>query len=80
MLTSRYTLNVHIDVFQDVSLAQVRVGRYMEWIVVLTGICFHNQWLALTPPALVKAHLQISDDTIAHFNKTKQVVVGAASS
>ncbi|KAH9050371.1 oxalate decarboxylase [Lactarius deliciosus] len=34
-----------------------------------------TQWLALTPPALVKAHLGLSDDTIAHLNKTKQFVV-----
>lgn len=34
------------------------------------------QWLALTPPALVKEHLQLSDSTIAKFNKTKGVVVG----
>ncbi|THH33237.1 hypothetical protein EUX98_g1002 [Antrodiella citrinella] len=39
-----------------------------------------SQWLALTPPALVKAHLGISDDTFNHFNKTKQVVVGPAKS
>ena len=36
------------------------------------------QWLALTPPALVKQHLQLSDATIAKFNKTKGVVVGPA--
>ncbi|TFK42211.1 oxalate decarboxylase [Crucibulum laeve] len=35
-----------------------------------------SQWLALIPPDLVKAHLQVSDDTIMHFNKTKPVVVG----
>jgi len=34
-----------------------------------------NQWLALTPPALVKAHLNINDTTLALFNKTKQIVV-----
>ncbi|KAH9015635.1 RmlC-like cupin domain-containing protein [Lactarius pseudohatsudake] len=34
-----------------------------------------SQWLALTPPTLVKAHLGLSDDTIAHLNKTKQFVV-----
>jgi oxalate decarboxylase family bicupin protein len=34
-----------------------------------------NQWLALTPPALVKAHLQLSDATIASLSKTKNVVV-----
>ncbi|KAJ7692118.1 oxalate decarboxylase [Mycena rosella] len=35
-----------------------------------------NQWLALTPPDLVKAHLQLSDETIASLSKTKNVVVG----
>jgi len=34
-----------------------------------------NQWLALTPPELVKAHLNIDDATVALFNKTKQTVV-----
>ena len=34
------------------------------------------QWLALTPPALVKAHLNLDDETIAHLNKTKGTVVG----
>ena len=32
------------------------------------------QWLALTPPDLVKAHLDVSDETIAHFSKEKQMV------
>jgi oxalate decarboxylase/phosphoglucose isomerase-like protein (cupin superfamily) len=34
-----------------------------------------SQWLALTPPAVVKAHLNVSDETLAHMSKTKQVVV-----
>ncbi|KIJ42645.1 hypothetical protein M422DRAFT_60349 [Sphaerobolus stellatus SS14] len=34
-----------------------------------------SQWLALIPPELVKAHLNIDDATVALFNKTKQVVV-----
>jgi oxalate decarboxylase/phosphoglucose isomerase-like protein (cupin superfamily) len=34
-----------------------------------------SQWLALTPPAVVKAHLNVSDETIAHMSKKKQVVV-----
>ncbi|KAI5122517.1 hypothetical protein M0805_005245 [Coniferiporia weirii] len=38
------------------------------------------QWLALTPPALVKAHLGLDDATIASLNKTKQIVVGPKSS
>ncbi|KAH8100131.1 oxalate decarboxylase [Cristinia sonorae] len=35
-----------------------------------------NQWLALTPPELVKAHLNLDDATIAHLSKTKPVVIG----
>ncbi|WP_375419094.1 oxalate decarboxylase family bicupin [uncultured Hymenobacter sp.] len=34
-----------------------------------------NQWLALTPPTLVKAHLQVGDEFIAHLQKVKPVVV-----
>ncbi|KAI0775248.1 oxalate decarboxylase [Trametes elegans] len=37
-----------------------------------------NQWLALTPPDLVKAHLDLDDDTMAHLSKTKYTVVGPA--
>ncbi|CAE6349772.1 unnamed protein product [Rhizoctonia solani] len=36
-----------------------------------------NQWLALTPPEMVKAHLQLSDDTISKLQKVKPIVVGA---
>lgn len=38
-----------------------------------------NQWLALTPPDLVKAHLNLDDETIANLSKTKPTVVGPAS-
>ncbi len=34
-----------------------------------------NQWLALTPPELVKAHLDVGDDTIAALSKAKPIVV-----
>lgn len=34
-----------------------------------------TQWLALTPPELVKAHLQLSDETIGQLSKTKPVLV-----
>ncbi|KAI0734828.1 oxalate decarboxylase [Fomitopsis betulina] len=36
-----------------------------------------NQWLALTPPDIVKANLQISDEVINRLSKTKPYVVGA---
>ncbi|KAJ3883908.1 oxalate decarboxylase [Lentinula edodes] len=39
-----------------------------------------NQWLALTPPALVKAHLGLDDETIALLKKVKPTVVGPPSS
>ncbi|CAE6505854.1 unnamed protein product [Rhizoctonia solani] len=35
-----------------------------------------NQWLALTPPEMVKAHLQLDDETISQLQKVKPVVVG----
>jgi oxalate decarboxylase len=34
-----------------------------------------NQWMALTPPELVKAHLNIDDQTIAALSKTKPIIV-----
>ncbi|KIK54810.1 hypothetical protein GYMLUDRAFT_48363 [Collybiopsis luxurians FD-317 M1] len=35
-----------------------------------------NQWLALTPPSLVKAHLNLDDETIAKLSKTKPIIIG----
>jgi len=35
-----------------------------------------QQWLALTPPELVRAHLNLETSTISQFNKTKGIVVG----
>ncbi|RPD82689.1 oxalate decarboxylase [Lentinus tigrinus ALCF2SS1-7] len=37
-----------------------------------------NQWLALTPAELVKAHLDLDNETISKLSKTKYVVVGPA--
>jgi oxalate decarboxylase len=34
-----------------------------------------NQWMALVPPELVKAHLNVDDETIAALSKTKPVIV-----
>lgn len=39
-----------------------------------------TQWLALTPPELVKAHLNLTDSVIDNLNKTKAIVVGPSSS
>jgi oxalate decarboxylase len=37
-----------------------------------------NQWMALTPPELVKAHLNLDDPTIAALKKDKPVIVPGA--
>ena len=34
-----------------------------------------NQWLALTPPELVQAHLKLDPQTLAAFHKEKSPVV-----
>lgn len=34
-----------------------------------------NQWLALTPPELVQAHLNLDDETVAALSKTKPIAV-----
>ena len=34
-----------------------------------------QQWMALTPPTLLKAHLKLSDETLAHLRKEKDPVV-----
>jgi len=36
-----------------------------------------NQWMALTPPDLVRAHLNLDDDTMAALRKDKPIVVSA---
>jgi oxalate decarboxylase len=37
-----------------------------------------NQWMALTPPELVQAHLNLGADTMAALSKDKPVIVSAA--
>jgi oxalate decarboxylase len=34
-----------------------------------------NQWMALTPPELVRAHLGLGRDTMAGLSKDKPVIV-----
>jgi oxalate decarboxylase len=34
-----------------------------------------NQWMALTPPALVRAHLNLDESTIAALSKNKPIIV-----
>ncbi|PSR78597.1 hypothetical protein PHLCEN_2v7344 [Hermanssonia centrifuga] len=38
-----------------------------------------SQWLALTPPAMVQATLNLNDEAMSHLSKIKQTVVGPAS-
>jgi oxalate decarboxylase len=37
-----------------------------------------NQWLALTPPELVCAHLNVDDATLAALSKDKPVIMARA--
>ncbi|PCH41733.1 oxalate decarboxylase [Wolfiporia cocos MD-104 SS10] len=72
----------------DVGFVPATYGHYVEnigndtlkFLEIFNTDIFQDvslsQWLALIPPALVKAHLQVSDETIQHFSKTKPVVVG----
>ena len=39
-----------------------------------------QQWLALTPHDIVKAHLNLDDATIEQFNRTEIVVVSGSPS
>jgi oxalate decarboxylase len=35
-----------------------------------------NQWLGLTPPELVKAHLNLDEATSTALSKSKPIIVG----
>ncbi|KAI0710237.1 oxalate decarboxylase [Earliella scabrosa] len=71
----------------DIAYVPASFGHYIEntgnttlrFLEVLKTDVFKdislNQWLALTPPELVKAHLQLSDETISQLSKVKPVVV-----
>ena len=55
--------------------------EFYPWVFSSFGIPNHSiKWLALTPPALVQAHLGFDMETIASLPKTKPIVVGPASS
>ncbi|TFY67066.1 hypothetical protein EVJ58_g1866 [Rhodofomes roseus] len=68
----------------DIGFVPAAYGHYVENIgnETLHYLEIFNSdlvvdWLALTPPELVKEHLQISDETIDHLSKIKPYVVGA---
>ncbi|KAI0753051.1 oxalate decarboxylase [Daedaleopsis nitida] len=72
----------------DISYVPTAFGHYVEntgnttlrFLEIFNTDVFQDvslaQWLALTPPELVKEHLQLSDSTIAGFNRKKGFVVG----
>ncbi|OCH85111.1 oxalate oxidase [Obba rivulosa] len=72
----------------DIGYVPAPYGHYIEntgnstlrFLEIVNSSKFEDvsltQWLALSPPALVKAHLQLSDDVINSLNKTKPFVVG----
>ena len=65
------------DTFQDVSLSQVFILRRPPEFD--TKGMYLLQWLALTPPAMVKATLNLDDETLSHLNKVKQTVIGPSN-
>jgi oxalate decarboxylase len=36
-----------------------------------------NQWMALTPPELVQAHLNLDQETMSALRKDKPIIVGS---
>lgn len=71
----------------DIGFVPASMGHYVEnlgnttvrYLEIFNSDIFQDislqQWLALTPPDLVKAHLQLSDETIANLSKEKLTVV-----
>ncbi|THV03649.1 Bicupin, oxalate decarboxylase/oxidase [Dendrothele bispora CBS 962.96] len=63
----------------DIGFVPATMGHYVEntgnttlrYLEIFNG----DRWLALTPPELVKAHLNLDDETIAKLPKTKPIVV-----
>ncbi|RDB25886.1 Oxalate decarboxylase OxdC [Hypsizygus marmoreus] len=72
----------------DIGYVPATMGHYLEntgnttlrFLEIFKSEKFQDislaQWLALTPPKLVKEHLGFSDDVIARLSKTKLTVVG----
>ncbi|KAJ3533783.1 hypothetical protein NM688_g7235 [Phlebia brevispora] len=72
----------------DVSYVPADYGHYVEnignttlrFLEIFNTDRFQDvslsQWLAVTPPELVQAHLHLDNNLINNLNKTKQVVVG----
>ncbi|KAE9404736.1 oxalate decarboxylase [Gymnopus androsaceus JB14] len=72
----------------DIGYVPIGMGHYVEntgnttlrYLEVFAGDRVQdislNQWLALTPPSLVKAHLNLDDETISNLKKVKPRVIG----
>uniref|UniRef100_A0A0W0F2R6 Cupin type-1 domain-containing protein n=1 Tax=Moniliophthora roreri TaxID=221103 RepID=A0A0W0F2R6_MONRR len=63
----------------NISFASTSSGSQTSFVLDRFQDISLNQWLALTPPDLVKAHLNIDDDTISKLSKTKPIVMGPAN-
>lgn len=75
--TLRFLEIFKAEAVRDISLSQVRISRsFPVFVAQHSPTPSSCQWLALTPPALVKAHLQLDDATIAKLSKSKPIVVG----
>lgn len=66
-----------VDRFQDISLNQASEVNLINYNLLTRINVSVSQWLALTPPEMVKAHLQLSDETIAQLSKIKPTVIGS---
>ena len=73
----------------DVGYAPFAMGHYVEntgnetlrYLEMFKSPYFAdislNQWMGLTPPELVRAHLNLDQPTIAALSKVKPVLVGS---
>ncbi|THU84526.1 RmlC-like cupin, partial [Dendrothele bispora CBS 962.96] len=71
----------------DIGFVPASMGHYVEntgnttlrYLEIFNGDRVQDislsQWLALTPPELVKAHLNLDDETIEKLPKIKPIVV-----
>ncbi|KIK54812.1 hypothetical protein GYMLUDRAFT_48365 [Collybiopsis luxurians FD-317 M1] len=82
------TFNYQVSPFPRCRYVPASMGHYVEntgnttlkYLEIFNSDRFEdislNQWLALTPPSLVKAHLNLDDETIAKLSKTKPLIIG----
>jgi oxalate decarboxylase len=73
----------------DVGYVPIAMGHYIEntgdeplrFLEIFRSPRFAdislNQWMALTPPELVRAHLNLDEPTMAALRKEKPIITGA---